>query len=127
MFTFINCKLRIIKESFNYKYLFNDFYYFNREENESKSYNYNSIICKNPHIVYYEENEGASNDNDASIINRNILSNKNTDDEIYQEIKHIPKKASFLLYKLYGTKDNNYSMDNSIHINKNKKKNKNFF
>ena len=124
----INTKERYlkIKESFNYKYLFNDFYYFKREENKSKSYNYNSIICKNPHIIYYEENEGTSNDNDASIMNRNILSNKSTEDEIYHEIKHIPKNASFLLYKLYGTKDNNYFMDNSLHLNKNKKINQEF-
>ena len=120
----INTKERYlkIKESFNYKVIFNDFYYFNREEQEKRRYN-NTENCKNPHKIYYEDNEGRTNDNDAYIINRNILSNKSTDDEIYQEIKKIPRNASFILYKLYGKKDNNsflkdmnddYNMNNSF-------------
>ncbi len=119
----VNTKERYykIKESFNYKIAFNNFYYFSREENESKSYNDSSNICKNPHIVYYEENEEGTNDNDASIINRNILSNKSTDDEIYHEIKKIPKNASFTLFKLYGKNRDkkNFLMDSSLHLNKN--------
>ena len=118
--TGINTKERYlkIKESFNYKIAFNDFYYFNREEQEKQVYN-NIENCKNPHIVYFEGHGGEINDNDASIINRNILSNKSTDDEIYQEIKKIPRNASFILHKLYGKNNNsNFLNDNSFHLNK---------
>ena len=119
----INTKERYIKikEGFNYKLVFKDFFYFNREEQDKIAFNNkNSDICKNPHLVYYEENEGGANDNDASIINRNILSNKSTDDEIYQEMKKIPTNTSFTFYKLYGKKRyNNLLMDNSLHLNRN--------
>ena len=108
-----------IKESFNYKVAFNDFYYFNRDEEGILSNNNKIEICKNPHLVYLEENEGGSNDNDASIINRNIFSNKSTDDEIYHEIKKNPINTSFTFYKLYGKKrnKNSFLMDNSLHLN----------
>ena len=124
----INTKERYlkIKESFNYKLVFNDFYYFNREEQENKGFN-NTENCKNPHIVYYEENEGVSDNNDASIINRNILSNKSTDDEIYHEIKKIPRNASFTMYKLFGKKDNNFLMDNILNQNKNNNMNDGYY
>ena len=105
-----------IKEMSNYKFAFKDFYYFNRD-NEEKSY---TNICKNPHIVYYEENEGGINDNDASIINRNILSNKSTDDEMFNEIKKMPRNTSYPLYKLFGKKGdkNNLEIENSFKLNK---------
>ena len=124
----INTKERYlkIKESFNYKLVFNDFYYFNREEQENKGFN-NTENCKNPHIVYYEENEGVSDNNDASIINRNILSNKSTYDEIYHEIKKIPRNASFTMYKLFGKKDNNFLMDNILNQNKNNNMNDGYY
>ena len=111
-----------IKESFNYKFAFNDFYYFNREIQEDRGGKNNNLEnCKNPHIIYYEENEGTANDNDASIINRNIFSNKSTDDEIYHEIKGIPRNTSFSLYKLYGKKRDKKSflIDNSFNLNRN--------
>ena len=108
-----------IKESFNYKIAYNDFYYFDRDEEGILSNNNKIEICKNPHLVYLEENEGGSNDNDASIINRNIFSNKSTDDEIYHEIKKNPINTSFTFYKLYGKKrnKNSFLMDNSLHLN----------
>ena len=113
-----------IKERSNYKFAFNDFYYFNRDD-EEKNY---SNICKNPHIVYYEENEGGINDNDASIINRNILSNKTTDDEIFHEIKKMPRNASYPLHKLFGKNGdkNNLEIKNSFKLNKNNKNNDEF-
>ncbi len=119
----VNTKERYIKikESFNYKSAFNDFLYFNREIQEKGDYNNSIENCKNPHIIYYEENEGTANDNDASIINRNILSNKSTDDEIYHEIKGIPRNTSLSLYKLYGKKRDkmNFLIDNSFNLNRN--------
>ena len=109
-----------IKESFNYKVAFNDFYYFSREDEENKS-NSNLDNCKNPHIIYYKENEEGYNDNDASVINRNIFSNKSTDDEIYHEIKKNPRNCSYSLCKLYGNKKDqtNLLMDNNLQLNNN--------
>ena len=72
-----------IKQNLNYKNIFEDFYYFNREKIDNDQNDYEKF--KNPHIVYFQENKDVTNDNDASIINRNILSNKSTDDEIYGE------------------------------------------
>ena len=106
-----------IKENNNYKILFNDFYYFNREEERNVINN-----CKNPHMVYYEESEEGSSDNDASIINRNILSSRSTDDEIYNEMKKIPKNVSFPLYKckLFAKigENNNLLIENNFQLKK---------
>ncbi len=119
----INTKERYykIKESINYKIIFNDFYYFNRDDQEKLNNDGKIENCRNPHLVYLEEHEGSSNDNDASIINRNIFSNKSTDDEIYHEIKKNPINTSFAFYKLFGKKKdkNSFLMDNSLHLNNN--------
>ena len=87
-----------IKENLNIKNIFEDFYYFNREKLDNDENENNKF--KNPHIVYFQENEGVTNDNDASIINRNILSNKSTDDEIFGEIKKFSRNGSYNLSKL---------------------------
>ena len=123
----LNTKERYIKikESSNYKLIFKDFYYFNRED-----YDKNSEFdkFKNPHVVYFQENEGTTNDNDASIINRNILSNKSTDDEIFHENKKMPRNGSFALYKLLGNKKDkiNFLMDGNEKSYKNKNINEEF-
>ena len=103
------------------------YFYFNREIQERK-HNNGLDICKNPHKIYYEEYEGETNDNDASIINRNILSNKSTDDEIYHEIKRVPRNASYSLYKLYGKErdKNNFLIDKNFSSNRNKGLNEQF-
>ena len=103
-----------IKQNFYYKCAFTDFYYFNREEQDE---NMSNETCKNPHIVYYEENEGVTNDNDASIINRNIFSSKSTDDTLFNDIIK-QKNSSFSFYNFYGKNSkNSFIMDNSLHLN----------
>ena len=78
--------MTIIKSS-QYSIVFKDFYYFNREEeeNDNKKSNYALRKFKNPHNVYLEEITGNTNSNDSTIINRNILSNKSTDDELHTD------------------------------------------
>ena len=56
-------------------------------------------------MVYYEEIEGNSNENDAAISNRNIL-RKAIDEQIYTEIKKNPVGGPFTLYKLYSNNNN---------------------
>ena len=109
-----------IKEGICYKTIFIDYFYFSREEQEKAGYdsNTNITICKNPHVVYYEENEGGSNDNDASIMNRNIFSSKSTDDEIYQEIKKMPRNGSYSLYKLNEENNDENNFLSQFNINK---------
>lgn len=59
----------------------------------------------NPHLVYYEgegegEDESNINDFDASIINRNILSNKSTEDT-----ENKKKQKSLTSYQLFGKRE----------------------
>ena len=78
--------MTIIKSS-QYNVIFKDFYYFNREEEEkdSKKSNYALRKFKNPHNIYLEEINNNTNSSDSTIINRNILSNKSTDDELHTD------------------------------------------
>ena len=102
--------MTIIKSS-QYSIVFKDFYYFNREEeeNDNKKSNYALRKFKNPHNVYLEEITGNTNSNDSTIINRNILSNKSTDDELHTD------RIGPTLYKRYSSisKSVNSSLNSS--------------
>ena len=84
--------IKIISSS-KYKKIFNNFKYFNREENDNESQNTNYVTkrFKNPHLVYYENNENNENDYDASIINRNILNGNNMEKELYSQMKKLSR------------------------------------
>lgn len=102
----------------NYVSVFNDFYYFNREveESENSKSNYQLRKFKNPHMVYYQEIEGNVSEKDSTICNRNILSNKSTEDEIYFEIKKKPNNTLFKLYSsgaIESARTVNHSLNNS--------------
>lgn len=107
--------MSIIKSS-QYVSAFKDFYYFNREEeeNECSKSNYALRKFKNPHIIYVDDIEGNTNSNDSTIINRNILSNKSTDDEIHTD------RSGPTLYKKYSStsKSVNSSLNNSRRTSK---------
>lgn len=76
---------------------FKDFLSFNREENEedNKVSNYHLLKFRNPHDVYNDEQNTNNNANDknshidsgSTIFNRNMLSNKSTDDEQTDKIR----------------------------------------
>ena len=99
----------------NYNSIFKDYYYFNREEeeNENENSNYHLRKFKNPHLIYFEEIEGNSNDNDAAISNRFILKKK-LSNEIYSEIKKNPGGGPFTLYRLYSNKNKNGKRNNTL-------------
>lgn len=99
--------MSIVKNS-KYHSVFRDFYYFNREDEEkgSAKSSYQLRKFKNPHEMYFEEIEGVTNSSDSTIINRNILSNKSTDDELHSE------KSGKTLYQRYSS--NSRSVNSSL-------------
>lgn len=94
--------LNIVNNSY-YLEAFKNFKYFSRFELDMAEKN-NVKIKKflNLHDIIYSEIDAKSSENDACVINRNILSNKSTDDELHSSDGKKKPKAPFQLYKLYN-------------------------
>lgn len=92
-----------IKNSTLYHNAFKEFGYFNRfhENNKQQSTANNDFI--NPHLVYFEEIEGNSSENDACVINRNILNKKATDEYLCTKLKKSPSQVQPSLFMMYSS------------------------
>lgn len=96
---------------------FKDFQYFNRRVHEKLTQNQigTSKDFVNPHLVYFEEITGNdNNENDASIINRNILSKIPAQENVYSDIKKFTGQAQPSLFKMYTSYK---KLNRSINLN----------